>query len=285
MYERLPLNFIGVTEKFGSRKDPITGVSTYHYGIDLGWNKYQGEPVYAIMDSKVLYTSFDTKLGNYIVLTYDKGDNTIIYRFLHLKEKPNFKEGDKVLRGKEVGKMGTTGYSTGVHLHFEYWICPKGYKYNYLDRDKYAKNPLNYCYLFEDQEVSEKSKNDVIKVVGTNLLTERDVKKNQIEVIKDSLRCRTGAGTNFNILGYIDFGIYDYSDIKESDGYTWYKIGNDMWVANALNSLKVYEKEETEKPEKIISDKTLENYNVFICPKEGYYYIYLKNDEKIYFPK
>ena len=48
MYERLPLDFIGVTEKFGQRKNPKTGVISYHYAIDLGWYKYQGEPVLGV---------------------------------------------------------------------------------------------------------------------------------------------------------------------------------------------------------------------------------------------
>ena len=43
MYSKLPLKFIGVTDDFGMRQDPISGVSTYHYGVDLGWNKYQEE--------------------------------------------------------------------------------------------------------------------------------------------------------------------------------------------------------------------------------------------------
>jgi len=295
MYERFPLDYIGITDKFGPRIDPITGVTTYHYGIDFGWNKYQGEPVYSIYNSKVVYSGYDNSLGNYIILSYDKGNNTIICRFLHLREKSNLKAGDKVLRGQKVGNMGTTGYSTGVHLHFEYWICPKGYKYNYADRSKYAKNPLNYVYLFDDQRVSDSSKNDVIRVVGTSLIKKRDENKNQIEVVSSLLRCRTDAGTNKNILGYIDFGIYDVLDVKDANGYKWYKIDNEKWVANADNSLKVYNKVEEEMEEEDNSNEEqevvennnfdLNNYNEFISQKDGYYYIYLKKDEKIYYPK
>ena len=87
MYERLPLDFIGVTDNFGARVDPITKVSSYHYGVDLGWHKYQGEKVYAIYDSTLVEEGYDKNLGNYTVFKYDIKNNTIIYRFLHLKNR------------------------------------------------------------------------------------------------------------------------------------------------------------------------------------------------------
>lgn len=278
MYERLPLDFIGVTDTFGERKDPITFSTSYHYGVDLGWNKYQGEPIYAIYDSTVVLNSYDNNLGNYLVLTYDKNDKTIIYRFLHLKEKPNLKEGQKITRGSIVGKMGSTGYSTGVHLHFEYWICPKGYKYNYNDRSKYAKNPLDYCYLFENQGVSNDTKNQVIKVVGESLKQKKNINDNQVEVVTDLLRCRTSPNLKGNVLGYIDYGIYNFLEEQETDGYKWYKIDDNKWIANDNNSFKVYYKNETPKID-------INNYNNFIALKDDYYYIYLKKDENIYYPK
>ena len=97
MYERLPLDFIGVTDKFGARIDPITKVSSYHYGVDLGWNKYEGEKVYAIYDSTLVEEG------------YDKKNNTIIYRFLHLKNRTTIKVGEKVKQKAIVGYMGSTG--------------------------------------------------------------------------------------------------------------------------------------------------------------------------------
>lgn len=72
MYERLPLDFIGVTDNFGARVDPITKVTSYHYGVDLGWNKYEGEKVYAIYDSTLVEEGYDKNLGNYTVFKYDK---------------------------------------------------------------------------------------------------------------------------------------------------------------------------------------------------------------------
>ena len=180
MYERLPLDFIGVTDKFGARIDPITKVSSYHYGVDLGWNKYQGEKVYAIYDSTLVEEGYDKNWGNYTVFKYDKKNNTIIYRFLHLKNRTTIKVGEKVKQKAIVGYMGSTGYSTGTHLHFEYWICPKGYNYKFSDRGKYAVDPLKHCYLFYDQASGE-SANLLTKVLGTDKRKEKDSNKNQIK--------------------------------------------------------------------------------------------------------
>lgn len=284
MYERLPLDYINLTDGFGYRKDPISGADSYHYAIDLGWHKTIGSPIYAIYDSKVVYEGYDSDLGNYIVLTYDKTDCTIIYRFLHMRDRSLYKKGDNVKRKDIVGYMGTTGYSTGVHLHFEYWICPKGYNYSSGDRSKYAKNPFQYCYLFEDQETSAAAKNYVIKVVGTAIQKSKDTTKNQLEVVLDKLRCRKSGSLEGDILGYIDYGIYDILDKVEKDNYTWYKIANEKWVAAADNSIKLYLINDKDNSDLTINDK-LKNYQSYTSLKDDYYYIYLKKDETIYFPK
>ncbi len=288
MYERLPLDFIGVTEKFGQRKNPKTGVISYHYAIDLGWYKYQGEPVYAIYDSVLVEEGFNNNLGNYTVFKYKKGNNTIIYRYLHLKNRTTIKVGENVKQKQIIGYMGTTGDSTGTHLHFEYWICPSNYNYNYEDRSKYAVDPLKYCYLFDDQKVGQ-SENLIIKVLGTSKKQKKDNNKNQIEVINGFLRCRKEAGLNGEILGYIDYGIYDYIDTKEIDGYTWYNL-EFGYIAGTKEDTIVYNKEKDDKDKKIeeLTEKIKifeENYKQFVAPYDGLFYIKLNKNEKIYYPK
>lgn len=297
MYERLPLDFIGLTDKFGTRNDPITGVSTFHYGIDMGWHSYQGEPVYAIYDSTVALEGYDDTLGNYIVFTYQKNNKTIIYRYFHLKNRAIVKKGDKVTRKQIVGYMGTTGYSNGTHLHFEYWICPLNYTYNTSDRTKYAVNPLNYCYLFDDQTVSSSSNSYVIRVVGSNIKLVRDIGKNQIEVIGTNLRCRETPSLNGNIQGYIDYGIYNILTTKEQDNYTWYQIDNNKWIAGVKGDVKVYNSSangmdslknkisELELEIVALKNNCLKDYCSFKALNSGRYYISLKEGETIYFPK
>ena len=298
MYERLPLDFIGVTDKFGARIDPITKVSSYHYGVDLGWNKYQGEKVYAIYDSTLVEEGYDKNLGNYTVFKYDKKNNTIIYRFLHLKNRTSIKVGEKVKQQTVVGYMGSTGYSTGTHLHFEYWICPKGYKYRPSDRGKYAVDPLKHCYLFYDQASGE-SANLLTKVLGTDKRKEKDSNKNQIKVVGEFLRARKEAGLDKQILGFIDYGIYDYIGKIEKDNYTWYNLGF-CHVAGTKEDTIVYEKEddkdkiikelndkikELEEQIKNLEANCLEDYKEFTAFQNGLFYIRLKKDEKIYYPK
>lgn len=320
MYSKLPLKFIGVTDDFGMRQDPISGVSTYHYGVDLGWNKYQGEPVYAAHDGQIVYEGYDSNLGNYVVLKYTDGKNTIINRYLHLKNRALVKQNQQVSRGEILGYMGATGYVTAVHLHFEYWVCPSSYSYKYQDRSKYAKNPLDYCFLFEDQEVSSGSTSKVKKVVGSP--TSRNQNKSQIRVTGKYLNCRTSPSLKADVLGYIDFGYYNILDTKTSDGYTWYKIASNKWVAYLSSIVTRYlvetesdstTSEETEDNNETTIEETtntdqitdesssnsesssdnlpnkddniLENYNSFTSPKADYYYIYLEEGEQVYYPK
>lgn len=308
MYERLPLDFIGITEKFGSRIDPITNVPTYHYGVDFGWNKYEGEPVYAPLDGVVVLESYDDNLGNYLVLMHDQDDKRIITRYLHLKFRSNLKIGDNIKRKEIIGYMGSTGYSTGTHLHFEYWVCPKNYIYNYVDRSKYAVDPLKYCYLFEDQKASDKSIGYLLKVVGTPI--EKDTTKNQIKVVGEYLNCRSNASITARVLGYADYGYYNILNKEIKDNYTWYQIDTNKWVADVDNSIEIYLLDETAKEptlcedlideninlkqqikeqEQIIADlkddNFINNYNSYQAKKDDYYYIALKKDEIIYFPK
>lgn len=294
MYEKLPLDFIGVTDNFGYSKLE-NGTQKFHYGVDLGWHNYQGEPIYAIYDSEVVYESYDVNLGNYIVLKYDKKNNTIIYRYLHLNKRTTLKKGEKVKRGQIVGYMGTTGDSTGVHLHFEYWICPKNYNYYYGDRADYAVNPLDYCYLFDDQDVSNNTVDLIQRVVGSSLNKNLDSTKDQIEVTGDKLRCRKNYGLDSQVLGYIDYGIYNILDKKEKDGYTWYKLDENKWIAGVLDSVNVYLVKENAIDEDNNIDKpslspnknpiNINEYNSFTALKNDYYYIYLKENETVYFPK
>lgn len=238
MYDKLPLKSIAITDNFGLRMHPISKVSTYHYGLDLGWVNYKGEPVIAAHDSKVVAEGYDQSLGNYIVLKYTNNKKTIIMRYLHLKNRALVKKGTEVKQNKIIGYMGETGYAEGVHLHFEYWICPNNYMYKSSDASKYAQNPLKYCYLFEDQKISNSSKLKVKKVIGTP--TSKNNKKSQIKINKKGLRCREKPSIKGKILGYINLGYFNILDTKKYDNYTWYKIGENKWIAGLKSMTTKY---------------------------------------------
>lgn len=252
-YNRLPLKFNGITEPYLSTAGPYYSKSNPHKGVDLGWNdNYGGQyntPVYAINDGVVMYvdkTTGNNNAGNYIWIKHEFNDYALWSRYCHLKDNSTLvKPNQKVTRGQQIATMGGTfGYA--VHLHFEMWKTPKNWSFNWNDRMKCLVNPTDYTFLFDDQVIGTSTNNKVItRVIGTSKQAKRDTTKNQIEVVGEFLRARKGAGTNQTILGYIDFGIYDYIETKTSNNYTWYNLGF-CWIAGTKEDTKIYPKENPE---------------------------------------
>jgi len=102
-----------LTESFGNRKDPFTGQPGFHPGIDISTDK--GQPVYATADATVEVAAYTGDYGNLVILRHGFGLTT---RYGHLN---NFavKVGQTVKRGAVIGYVGTTGRTTGAHLHYE----------------------------------------------------------------------------------------------------------------------------------------------------------------------
>lgn len=240
-YNRLPLKKLGIT---GTWEEHINRGSR---GQDFGWFDYQGEPIYAMNDGTVMEINKNSSAGNYIWIKHEFTNYDIWSRYLHIKDGSiKVKTGQKVTRGQEIANMGNTGNSTGTHLHFETWVVPKGWKFNFNDRARYSEPSTDNAFAFDDQVIGTSTNNKVItRVIGTSKQTKRDTTKNQIEVVGEFLRARTGAGTNQTILGYIDFGIYDYIETKTSNNYTWYNLGF-CWIAGTKEDTKIYPKENPE---------------------------------------
>ena len=238
-YNRLPLKKLGITSTWEEH------TSRGSRGQDFGWFDYQGEPIFAMNDGTVMEINKNSSAGNYIWIKHEFTNYDIWSRYLHIKDGSiKVKTGQKVTRGQEIANMGNTGNSTGTHLHFETWVVPKGWKFNYNDRSKYSKRSTDYAFAFDDQYIGTSSNNKVItRVIGTSKQVKRDTTKNQIEVVGEFLRVRKGAGTNQTILGYIDYGTYDYAETKTSNGYTWYNVGFG-WIAGTKEDTKVYPKED-----------------------------------------
>lgn len=98
---------------FGMRIDPFTGMQAMHEGIDFLAD--MGSPVVAAAGGVVIFAGFHPQYGN--VVDIDHG-NDLLTRYAHLS-KLLVKEGDIVQRGHRIGLSGSTGRSTGPHLHFE----------------------------------------------------------------------------------------------------------------------------------------------------------------------
>ena len=102
------------TDKYGQRTDPISGEQAFHAGLDYAGNT--NDPIYATMSGTVMVAEFNNGgLGNVIWIKHD--DDAYFSAYAHL-ETFNVSAVDKVTKGQRIGGMGTTGYSTGVHLHF-----------------------------------------------------------------------------------------------------------------------------------------------------------------------
>lgn len=101
-----------LSSPFGWRPDPFTGVRTFHTGIDMACPA--GTPIHASMGGKVLTAGWSNVFGNYVIVNHENGYQTL---YGHMS-KIIAKKGQRINQGTLIGLVGTTGYSTGPHLHF-----------------------------------------------------------------------------------------------------------------------------------------------------------------------
>lgn len=102
-----------VTSGFGIRSDPFTGSPAMHTGIDFSGKP--NDPVYAAAEGTVIEAGYDDQHGNHIVIRHGRGIDT---EYMHLSQML-VKRGQTVSKGQLIGRMGSTGRSTGTHLHYE----------------------------------------------------------------------------------------------------------------------------------------------------------------------
>ena len=102
-----------ITCKYGMRTHPITGVYKLHTGIDL--RASTGTKIYAANAGTVIKATYSSAYGYYVVVNHGGGTSTL---YAHMS-KMAVKNGQKVSQGTVLGYVGSTGYSTGPHLHFE----------------------------------------------------------------------------------------------------------------------------------------------------------------------
>ena len=98
---------------FGSRSDPFSGEGAYHTGVDI--SAPTGTPVHAAADGRVEFSGFYHGYGRVVILSH--GGNYETY-YAHLSA-ANVTEGQEIRRGEALGAVGSTGRSTGPHLHYE----------------------------------------------------------------------------------------------------------------------------------------------------------------------
>ena len=101
-----------LTSKCGWRGDPFTGVKQYHPGIDMACPT--GTPIFAALGGKILQAGFSRIYGNYVIIDHGNGYQSL---YGHMS-KSIAATGEYVQQGQKIGLVGSTGYSTGPHLHW-----------------------------------------------------------------------------------------------------------------------------------------------------------------------
>ena len=116
-----------ISSNYGYRTHPITGkVSSFHKGIDIAASS--GNPVLAAASGTVVKSYMSSSYGNYIVISHGGG---LMTAYAHLSRRL-VSVGDTVSAGQQIGTVGSTGNSTGPHLHFEVYVNGS------------TVNPMNY---------------------------------------------------------------------------------------------------------------------------------------------
>lgn len=116
-----------ITGKFGYRTHPILGEELFHYGLDIAAES--GTEIHAFADGEVTVVGESSELGKYVVLAHGTEYTTL---YAHCSE-ITAASGKQVTMGETVAKVGSTGQSTGPHLHFE------------LQRGNTFLNPIYYA--------------------------------------------------------------------------------------------------------------------------------------------
>ena len=111
-YWIIPCSYVYISSPFGNRDAPTAGASSNHQGIDLA--AAQGTPIYASRGGTVTVAKFSKSAGYYVTINHGDGFSSV---YMHMTNYVVSK-GQSVSQGQLIGYVGSTGYSTGPHLHF-----------------------------------------------------------------------------------------------------------------------------------------------------------------------
>ena len=101
-----------ISDDYGTRTHPILGIQQFHNGVDLA--APGGSPILAVYDGKVVAADYNSSMGNYIMIDHGDGLYTI---YMHASAL-YVSKGTEVTKGQKIAAVGSTGRSTGNHLHF-----------------------------------------------------------------------------------------------------------------------------------------------------------------------
>jgi murein DD-endopeptidase MepM/ murein hydrolase activator NlpD len=110
---QMPLNsYKRISDDYGMRMHPTLGVEKFHNGVDFAANS--GTPILAAYGGTVVAAAYNSSMGNYVMINHGDGLYTI---YMHASEL-YVSAGQTVSKGETIAAVGSTGRSTGPHLHF-----------------------------------------------------------------------------------------------------------------------------------------------------------------------
>ena len=120
-----------ISSYYGYRLHPVYNYYKFHYGVDIA--AAGGSDIWAVTDGTVITSTYNSSYGNYVVIRHDDGNYSL---YAHMSSRA-VSVGQYVSRGQTIGYVGTTGVSTGYHIHFEVW-----------NSSRQNTNPLDYSYIY-----------------------------------------------------------------------------------------------------------------------------------------
>ena len=114
---RMPIPYARLTSSFGARKHPVLGRMRMHKGVDYGAGT--GTPIMAAGDARVKFVGWKGGYGRVVMLDHGRGYTTL---YAHMSQFGKYKVGQRIAQGSVIGYVGSSGMSTGPHLHYEFQI-------------------------------------------------------------------------------------------------------------------------------------------------------------------
>ena len=216
----LAIDIAGKDSGIESIKAPFTGVIK---------RIYKGYVVWLESTNKVKYA--------------DGTEDYMTVMLMHDNDTTDLKVGQTIKQGQIFYQEGTTGYATGNHIHL---ACGKG---KYTGNGWYENSNGNWCinnqydvtkalFILDSCKIKNAGgynwvKTNTLIVDNITKNVERDENMEQVEVLVEQLRVRKEPNLKGDILGYAKKAIYNVLDKKEADGYLWFKIAENQWIATS----------------------------------------------------
>jgi murein DD-endopeptidase MepM/ murein hydrolase activator NlpD len=152
-----------ISSNYGTRSDPITGKPQFHTGIDI--SAPRGTPIFATADGIVAFSRPVANMGNIVVIEHGFGYSTI---YAHIKQS-NVKPGQRVKQGDVIAFVGSSGRTTGPHLHYEVW------------KNNCSVNPYNFVVgkMWEANNKTNNRINNTKKSKGIETAKSKTIESNK----------------------------------------------------------------------------------------------------------